>query len=202
MTNDPLSPARLEALTCDGCGLPFPAYENMSPGVERETHCQRCLYANNAKLTREVDRLTTQLATSERNLAAMCDAHEEAFIRGDKAEAELARVQERLASAERGCRMETVVAPDNSPVTAPCAISGCQYVELEAQLVAVQQESDSQKLRGDEHFKCQIQAEIRADRAEIQLATLKDAILPLLRIFEPSVSSAIPAVDAVITGCV
>ena len=43
---------RIEWLTCDGCGLLWPADANVSPGVERVTTCQRCLYAENAKFCR------------------------------------------------------------------------------------------------------------------------------------------------------
>lgn len=52
--------SRIEWVLCEGCGLRWSAGENMSPGVERETTCQRCLYAENARLTRRVQQLEGQ----------------------------------------------------------------------------------------------------------------------------------------------
>lgn len=44
-----------EWLICEGCGAEWPALENASPGVPRETRCQRCLVNEVARLTRLLD---------------------------------------------------------------------------------------------------------------------------------------------------
>lgn len=58
-------------------------------------------------------------------------------------------------------------------VLADLAILVEEVERLMAQLAEAVKESDSQKLRGDTHFKCQIQAELRADRAEAELVAVQ-----------------------------
>lgn len=43
---------RIEWLICEICDAQHPAKENMSPGVPRETRCQRCLIAEISHLRR------------------------------------------------------------------------------------------------------------------------------------------------------
>lgn len=48
------SSLRIEMVRCESCGLDWPALENMAPGVERDTQCQRCYSAEVARLRREI----------------------------------------------------------------------------------------------------------------------------------------------------